>query len=263
MGVYGGSEKFNFFEADGSSIDRPAPSLTHLVELGKTTNGFYWVNPQNNFDYPIYIYVDFNYRTDEAFALVQSNRRNTTGIANSTTTPDGVNSTSAQTKVSFNNAVNNINYKGSYGNTNLDFNAFIGVKYWQFLGKELVQFVSTSTRSLNETSQHTKRYRWRYRSMNTTTYAFSGVSVGSDETGTGQPGFYSHAASAYGLTTYDNDQDVHSGNCSTFYNNAPFWYSACWSGNVWGGMGGSSHADAYFWNSSGSDNHNYGAIYIG
>lgn len=262
MGVYGGGELFNFYESDGSSIDRPAPSLSHLVEIGKTTNGFYWVNPQNAFDYPIYIYVVFNYRDREAWGLVAANRINTTGVANSTTTPDGVNLLSAQGSVTYSNAVNNVNYKGSYGNTNLDFNLFLGVKYWKYLGKEITQFVSSDIISLNETNRHTKRYRWRFRDMSST-YGFVGATGLSDETGTGSPGMYSyHAVNGYSLTTYDQDQDVHPANCSTYYNNAPWFYGACWSGNMWGGMG-QGYADAYFWDGSGGDYHNYGSIYIG
>jgi len=62
------------------------------------------------------------------------------------------------------------------------------------------------------------------------------------------------------LTTYDNDQDAYgSGNCSTFYNNNPWWYGACWSGNYFAGNG---YQDAPYWDSSTTDYHQYGAIYI-
>jgi hypothetical protein len=65
-----------------------------------------------------------------------------------------------------------------------------------------------------------------------------GVTAISDETGTGSPGFYSyHAANGFSLTTYDNDQDVYGANCSNLYNNNPFWYGACWSGNYFAGGG--------------------------
>ena len=55
-----------------------------------------------------------------------------------------------------------------------------------------------------------------------------------DETGTGAPGFFSYHANSYSLTTYDRDQDGHSGNCSTSYGNQPWWYGSCWDGSYFG-----------------------------
>jgi len=237
MAVYGNNELFTIYTHDGSTKERAAPSLNHLVEIGISTNGFYWVNPSLGSTTPIYIYVNFSYRTKEAWALVLSNRINTTGVANSL-------------------------YKGSYGNRNLDFNCLVGVKYWELLGNNVCQFVSTSIRTLSDTGNHTKRYRWAFSEMNST-YAFINAYGVSDETGSGSPGLYSyHAANSFSFTTYDNDQDVHGANCSSYYNNAPNWYGACWSGNPWGGMG-NGYADAFFWDGSGGDYHNYGAVYIG
>ena len=155
-----------------------------------------------------------------------------------------------------------VNYKGSYGNTNLDFNCMIGAKYWKSLGRNICQFVSSSAVPISSTGSHNKRYRWGFQDMSSG-YGFQNVYGISDETSTGSPGFYSyHATGGWGLTTYDNDQDVNGGNCSTYYNNAPWWYGGCWDGNAWGGMG-NGYADAYFWSGSGGDYFNYGAIYIG
>jgi hypothetical protein len=262
MAVYGNNELFTIYTHDGSTKERAAPSLNHLVEIGISTNGFYWVNPSLGSTTPIYIYVNFSYRTKEAWALVLSNRINTTGVANSLYTADGVNGATSQGSVTYDKGVNFINYKGSYGNTNLDFNCLVGVKYWELLGNNVCQFVSTSIRTLSDTGNHTKRYRWAFSEMNST-YAFINAYGVSDETGSGSPGLYSyHAANSFSFTTYDNDQDVHGANCSSYYNNAPNWYGACWSGNPWGGMG-NGYADAFFWDGSGGDYHNYGAVYIG
>jgi hypothetical protein len=122
-----------------------------------------------------------------------------------------------------------------------------------------VQYVSgTNGTALN--GSHTKRYRWRFNNF-TATYGFSGAEAVSDETSTGAPGFYSyHAANGFSLTTFDNDQDVYGQNCSTLYGNNPFWYGSCWSGNYFGG--GSGYVDAPYWDSSGGDYHQYGAVYI-
>lgn len=262
MAVYGNNELFTIYTHDGSTKERAAPSLNHLIEIGISTNGFYWVNPSLGSTTPIYIYVNFTYRTKEAWALVLSNRINTTGVANSLYTADGVNGATSQGSVTYDKGVNFINYKGSYGNTNLDFNCLVGVKYWELLGNNVCQFVSTSIRTLSDTGNHTKRYRWAFSEMNST-YAFINAYGVSDETGSGAPGLYGyHAANSYSFSTYDNDQDAHGANCSSYYNNAPNWYGACWDGNPWGGMG-NGYADAFFWNGSGSDYHNYGAVYIG
>ena len=141
-----------------------------------------------------------------------------------------------------------------------DVNVFLPVKYWSTIGKTVVQFVSTNKTLLSQTTQHTKRYRWSYTSM-TGTYGFVGATGVSDETSTGAPGFLNaHAAAGNSLTTYDNDQDTYGINCSSYYNNNPWWYNSCWSGNYFAGGGG--YQDAPYWDGSGSDYHNYGAVYI-
>jgi hypothetical protein len=259
MPFYIGVNKFSARFHDGSSSAKAAPSLQHLAELGIRTNGFYWVNPQDAYS-PIYIYVDFNYRRNEAWALVISNRINTNALNSSSYTADGSTSVGSQTYAGYTNITNNINYKGSYGNTNLDFNCFIGAKYWKQLGKNISQFVSTSARTLSDTGNHTKRYRWGFRDMSAT-YAFQNVYTIKDETGSGTPGFYAyHATNGFSLSTYDQDQDAYSQNCSVNYGYNPWWYGACWDGNYFAGGG---YADQPNWSGAGSDLHNYGAIYIG
>ncbi len=106
MAVYGNNELFTIYTHDGSTKERAAPSLNHLVEIGISTNGFYWVNPSLGSTTPIYIYVNFSYRTKEAWALVLSNRINTTGVANSLYTADGVNGATSQGSVTYDKGVN-------------------------------------------------------------------------------------------------------------------------------------------------------------
>jgi hypothetical protein len=147
------------------------------------------------------------------------------------------------------------------------YNSWIGLKYWQYLagrvtsGKVMVvQFVSTAPVALGSTGSQTKRYRWRFDNFGSN-YGFVGATGISDETGTGAPGFYSyHAANGFNLATVDvpNGNGTSCG-CGTYYNNNPFWYGCCWSGNYFGGGG---YADAPYWDSSGPDYHNYGAVYI-
>jgi hypothetical protein len=222
-------------------------------------SGFYTIWLDNE---PVSVYVDQSY-SGGGWVCVLANRINTGGMNN----------------LSYYNAVNKCNYRtggvSQGANTVVDvptkfgslsdYNMWIGAKFWPLLGYRnntsaitVVQFVSTTTQSIS--GAHSKRYRWQFTGWNATNYGFTGVSAISDETGTGAPGMYNyHAANVFGLTTYDFDQDTNSGNCATYYNNNPFWYGSCWSGNWFAGNG---YADAPYWESSGSDYHNYGAVYI-
>jgi hypothetical protein len=158
-------------------------------------------------------------------------------------------------------AINNHLINGTYTNR-LQFRTFVGLKYWPSLGLNIAQFCSTTTPTLSDTVNHTKRYRWRYTGFSDT-FAFQGGAAVSDETGTGSPGLYSyHAANGYSFTTVDRDQDVAGNNCADNYGGVPWWYGACWSGNGYGGGNSGSYADAPFWDGSGGDNHNYMAIYL-
>ena len=105
--------------------------------------------------------------------LIIANRINTGGVNNGYYV-DGTSSPSSQTNVSYNNAENMLNYVGSYGNTNLAFNLFVGTKYYVHLGREIVQFVSTTPVTLSDFSNHTKRYKWGFTGMNST-YGFQGI----------------------------------------------------------------------------------------
>lgn len=209
---------------------------------------------------PITVWMDNSY-DGGGWICVMANRGSTGGMNNLT----------------YSNAVNTVNYRtgGSNNGSNTvthpkrnfglgDFNAWVGLKYWKYLagrktsGKiTIVQFVSTSARALNDTSNHTKRAEWAFSSFDESTWAMQTISYTTTHVGD-SPGFYGyHAGRA--LTTYDSDNDSHGGNCSTYYNNNPWFYGACWSGNYFAGGG---YADRPYWNSSGGDNHAYGAVYI-
>jgi hypothetical protein len=223
------------------------------------SSGFYAINTPVG---PVVSYVDQDY-DGGGWVQVMSNAAYTGGMNN----------------LSYFDAINTCNFRnpgtnngsntsrGPRGLTGVSgYNSWIGLKYWQYLagrvtsGKVMVvQFVSTAPVALGSTGSQTKRYRWRFDNFSST-YGFSGATGISDETGTGSPGFLDyHASNGFGLTTYDNDQDPNGGNCSTYYNNNPFWYGSCWSGNYFAGGG---YADAPYWQSSTTDYHNYGAVYI-
>jgi hypothetical protein len=225
-------------------------------------SGFYSIKLGGEY---VTVYVDQEY-DGGGWICVLANRENTGGMTNLTYS-NAVNTSNYRTGGSVNTAGPVVDpYSPLSGLSN--YNIWIGTKYWELLGKRVnssyvtvVQFVSSTVgAALGSTGLHAKRYRWRFNNF-TSTYGFNGVAAISDETSTGAPGLYAyHALNGFSLTTYDNDQDVNGdGNCSTYYNNNPFWYGYCWSGNYFAGGG---YQDAPYWDSSTTDYHNYGAVYI-
>lgn len=235
----------------GTSPGTAAASARQIKELtGTKQNGFYWIKP-GNLD-PLYLWCDMNY-DGGGWALVLCNCK--AGTFSGASGSNGIGA------LNYQQAVNNNNINGTYTNK-LEFRQFVGVKYWVALGLNVAQFCSTTTPTLSNTAAHTKRYRWRYTGM-TSTYAFSGATSVSDETSTGSPGLFSyHASNGYSLTTTDRDQDAYGSNCANLYGGTPNWYGACWSGNPFGGGNSGGYQDAPFWDGSGSDYHNYMAVYL-
>lgn len=206
----------------------------------------------------VVVYVNQTY-SGGGWVMVLANSANTGGMNNLTYTK----------------AVSGVNYRLSgtavtpesrIGTSLASTNCWVGLNYWFALAGRLTsntvtvsQFVS-STNGDSIGGSNTKRYRWSFSSFSTT-YGMGGVTGISDETGTGSPGFFSyHAANGFNLATVDvpNGNGTSCG-CGTYYNNNPFWYGCCWSGNYFGGGG---YADAPYWDGSGGDYHNYGAVYI-
>jgi hypothetical protein len=202
----------------------------------------------------VVVYVNQTY-DGGGWVLVLANRAGTGGMNN----------------LSYYNAVNKSTYRTSSTVTSAprglglaDFNCWVGTRYWSELagrasaGKVTVVQYVVGTNGVGLHEGHTKRYRWRFDGF-TSTYAMSGATGISDETSTGSPGFYNyHAVNGFNLTTFDNANGNGCG-CGTAYNNNPFWYGCCWSGNY---FGGGDYADAPYWDSSGADYHQYGAVYI-
>jgi len=215
-------------------------------------SGFYNIKLGND---NVVVYVDQEY-DGGGWVCVIANHSGSAGMRNLT----------------YYDAVNTCNYRLAnvdsntnvplYNLSGLGYRIWIGTKYWEELGKRnnssyvtVTQFVAPS-QNVPLSGPHTKRYRWKFDNF-TPTFAMSGVAGLNDETSTGAPGFYGyHAANGFSLTTYDNDQDVNGGNCSTYYGNNPWWYGSCWSGNYFGFDNGP------YWDGSGGDTHQYGAIYI-
>lgn len=232
-------------------------------DISKITTGTGWYNIViDRACIPVYINQDYD---GGGWCLVLANRINTGGMNNLTFT-DAIHTANYRTGGSGANTANTVVPPNARtGNALSNYNVWMGLRYWRFLSGRatadkmtIVNFVSPTVGiGLNNT--HTKRYRWSSNYFGPS-FEFSGVSGLSDETSTGAPGMYSyHAVNSFSITTYDMDRDPYGSNCSTMYNNNPFWYGACWAGNWFAGGG---YADAPFWAGSGADYHNYGAVYI-
>lgn len=246
MGNFYGGEIYN------SAFDITGPS------------GFYTINTPLG---PVVSYVDQDY-DGGGWVQVINNTAYTGGMSN-LSYYDAVNTCNFRNPGANNGSNTSRGVKGLSGVSG--YNSFIGVKFWQYLAGRVstgnitvVQYVSTSPVPLGSTGSQTKRYRWRFNFSNGIynpgyqTFNMVNATGISDETGTGAPGFLTyHAANSFPLTTYDNWQFWNG--CATYYNNNPFWYGYCWSGNY---LAGGGYQDAPYWDSSGGDYHNYGAVFI-
>lgn len=256
------------FCAGYNVIGQPNPSgYTHIENI--TTSGWYSIKtPAGHCT----TWIECDFDANRNWALVLANRGSTGGM-NNLRWDDAVKKVNIRTGGSnqgTNTTVTNFSALGALSN----YNVWVGLDFWRYLGKRentnnvtVCQYVSsTNGIRLSQTGSHTKRARWQFSDFNfqdksnANTYAFQNASFINDDTGGGNPGMYSyHASGNFGLTTFDSDVDTNSGNCATYYNNNPFWYGSCWSGNWFAGGG---YQDRPYWNSSGGDNHQYGGIYV-
>ena len=236
--------------ASGFTTKNPAKSAKQITDLG-LPNGWYWVDLSG----PKLVYVNTKF-SGGGWYLITQNRTGNGGIGT-------INYVDAIDSKQF--------YKTQYGlETTLvkerdlgTFNLWTGMKLWEEMtggkgtGGQVAQVVYTSPTDLD--GLNTKRATWSYSSFSER-YAFQGATGVSSNSN--NPGLYGyHAANGYNLTTHDRDQDASGGNCANNYGGHPMWFGACWSGNVWGSTAG-GYADAYFWDGSGSDYFNYGAVYV-
>jgi hypothetical protein len=146
------------------------------------------------------------------------------------------------------------------------YSMWVGLAGWSAItsanaaGKNFIYYTAGSQVALSDTGSHSRRSRWKWDGWNSL-YSWNNPNTLVNDVG-GTPGLWGyHIAGNYNFTTYDTDQDVYGANCATLYNNAPWWYGACWSGNFWGGNG-TGYANAAFWDGSGGDYYNYGAMYV-
>jgi hypothetical protein len=147
-----------------------------------------------------------------------------------------------------------------------EFNAWVGLSMWSELagratsGKITVVQYTTNTNGVPLNGTHNQRIRFNGNGFGSNG-AFQGKALNSLEVNTngwGNSGFYSMMGNP--LTAYDKDLDSNGGNCSTYYNNNPFFYTSCWTGNIFAGGG---YIDGPYWTSSSSGySQQYCGVYI-
>jgi hypothetical protein len=239
-------------------------------DISQVTGSSGWYGIYNS-TYGVYVpvYVDQSY-DNGGWVCVLANRRYTAGMNNLKYT-DAVNSCNYRTEPSSDDSTNTPAVLSNLKNLGLDdVNIWIGLKFWSMFGGrktsnkiEVVTFASsTNGTALNATASHSERHTFNFTDFDSANdYRFSGAANGSTAVGASASGFYGHATNSNAkLTTYDDDNDTHASNCSTFYNNNPWWYTSCWSGNIFAGGG---YVDGPYWTSSNSSNsRQYMAVYI-
>ena len=236
-------------------------------DISQVTGSSGWYGIYNS-THGVYVpvYVDQSY-DNGGWVCVLANRRYTAGMNNLKYT-DAVNSCNYRTEPSSDDSTNTPAILSNLKNLGLDdVNVWVGLKFWSMFGGrktsnkiEVVMFAAaTNGTALSATSSHSERYTFRFDDFLTSNnYKWSNVSNGSIAAGSLTPGLYSYTNR--NLTTYDNDNDSNSGNCSTYYNNNPWWYGSCWSGNMFAGGG---YIDGPYWTSSSSTySRQYMAVYI-
>jgi hypothetical protein len=249
---YNGSAWIGLGVKDGTSFSKAALKSTDILLYNPSApTGWYWLQINN---IPTQVYID-NVYNGGGWVLVATHTINV-----SIPTLTYVQTTVGTTQL------------GSSGFTvgtgdPKQYTTLMPLKQWTYIttanaaGNNFVYFTAGSQVELGNTGAHSRRSRWTWTGWSGT-YAWQGTSGLTNEVGGTTPGLWtSHASIGLNWSTYDNDQDTYSGNCSSSYNNAPWWYDACWDGNFWGGNG-SGYQNAAFWTGSGSDYYNYGAFYV-
>ena len=157
---------------------------------------------------------------------------------------------------SYSQVINDVTITGTFGTDLTQFDVFVGLKYWNLLGTEMMLVQGSSPTSW----AHKARYTFSLDANDGYRLNMSDEVVDIHTTGTASSGMFTYHAGKR-MTTYDTDQDDSSSNCSTSYDNTAWWFGACWSGSFWGG-GQENHTNNPYWYSSTDEYFSWGGIWI-
>lgn len=244
---YGRTTTTNDGLTEATAVDK---STDILVANPSAATGWYWIKINGT---PMKLWVDNTY-SGGGWVLVATH-------------PSGI----AVPAVTYANGIGlrTTTASSTYGSGDpKSYSLWVGLQTWTAItsansvGNNFVYFTAGSQVELGNTASHSRRSKWTWTGWSGT-YAWTGTANLTNEVGGTTPGMWSyHIAGGYSFTTYDNDQDAYSGNCSSVYGNSPWWYGNCWDGNFWGANGAGGYANAPFWTGSGGDYYTYGAMYV-
>lgn len=241
--VCGSTGQWLRFSATGPTGRTAADAATSCLAIHEAhpalDSGVYWLDVDGGGSAPTFrTWCDMD-RDGGGWTLVMQNNG---GVATSSF-PNLAASTSAVTTW------------GSLEGAQSGFDILVGLSMWSSLGTEGRYEVGSSAGS------RSKAARFPSFQVTGSTYVLT-ISGYEQLAGSGSPGIYAHH-NGYGWTTYDADRDTSSGNCSHSYNNAPWWYESCWSGNIWGNGGASGgYTPNAYWTGSSGDYWAWGALWL-